>query len=673
MKNAKLSSREFKMSPSAMMPLHDQQSHSAHKDEFRMLSAVQEQFVLSLPSLSAQLEMRFNLSKQWRTYFSNLCIEMGYARMDVSEWIASLEDLEIRAAEAESHMRNFRRRCMGLGAKPIKSSSVSSSATIAAATKVSPTSVPRPISSQSLVTAEEAPAPYSAVPVFASNLKHNLQNSQVDQEIRDFQMDDRDFRRAALNESASPDFDQKLVAGAAMPMSITEDFDCAMEYIMGQGDIDFFAGADEPSSDYSDWVTSENPFLTAIAMYLEERNLPFQYADCWVPSLGCNQLSSVGDAKDDDVRLLPAGFVTRYDQDRDLVSALAAFGEYSKSFSFKPGRGLPGRVYSTGESAWQMALNESHPSIFPRAGGAKIYGLKTAVAMPFSAPGLGRMIVVMYSTERVTEDPALITQCCVDLARYCPQPKWKLIIDVGTDSVSTSATLMEELNPSCLDPSTSSGNKTMGGTTANGVSEQAAGACEKSSEEDMEKKLITLLGDQMPSMEPNNCGEPSSSLAGDVAELLPHIMRMRLMLLRPSSRRSQQDQDVIDVLTSSFGSYTKESRRSDAEIAMLLAREWQCLQPNFSFSPSQTPCEPMRLLSPTDANDFKLPATATKGLESYQAVGLKTNTLSKPLARHWSFVLKPIACQSNSLVTYHHGKDTTTGPGRRTRLVSGSF
>eukprot|EP00539_Tryblionella_compressa_P013801 CAMPEP_0178817134 /NCGR_PEP_ID=MMETSP0746-20121128/1725_1 /TAXON_ID=913974 /ORGANISM="Nitzschia punctata, Strain CCMP561" /LENGTH=308 /DNA_ID=CAMNT_0020478209 /DNA_START=1610 /DNA_END=2533 /DNA_ORIENTATION=+ len=105
MKNAKLSSRSFTMSTSS-----NGNNLNNHKEEIVMLSALQEQFILSLPSLSAQLEMRFNLSKQWRSYLSNLCVELEFATLDVADFLSSLEEQETRAAEAESNMRNVRRR-----------------------------------------------------------------------------------------------------------------------------------------------------------------------------------------------------------------------------------------------------------------------------------------------------------------------------------------------------------------------------------------------------------------------------------------------------------------------------------------------------------------------------------------------------------------------------------
>ena len=75
-------------------------------------------------------------------------------------------------------------------------------------------------------------------------------------------------------------------------------------------------------------------------------------------------------------------------------------------------------------------------------------------------------------------------------------------------------------------------------------------------------------------------GESSSgSLKG--SDLLPHFMAIRLTLLRPKSRRSTQENEMIDILKYSFRAYSKDNRRSGAELATLLAKDWICLKSSF--------------------------------------------------------------------------------------------
>ncbi|KAL3939056.1 MAG: hypothetical protein SGARI_001511 [Bacillariaceae sp.] len=457
---------------------------------------------------------------------------------------------------------------------------------------------------------------------------------------------------------------------------IGEDFDSAMKFLMGQDSLSFLTGANpQPLSDFRDWSTASNPFLAAIAVYLEERNLPFQYVDCWVPSLAPKSTaangSSASDDSDDtcnnsnngkDVCLLPAGFVTRDDQDTDLTSALVAFGEYSKSFSFKPGKGLPGRVYISGESAWQLCLNETSPAVFARAGGAKVYGLKTACA-------------------HIPQDECLTKLCSKELAQFEPTPRWRLVIEIGSGQDNnleqngnaaaaltngTTTTTIEELDDDCINPNIKVDTppfSSVNVTASSSSNQQATGLHSVgTSDENLLRRLISLLGDQMPSMHSSlsrSSGESSSALHSDMQELLPDLMRMRLLLLRPISRRSDDENDVVEVIQSSFRNYIEDSKRTDQEVAMLLAREWQCLQSLAPLSPSlqattvATRVAMPPLPSPAFA-DTKLPAVAagmsggggTGGiyhsdvLEGVHSGG--NATLSKALSRP-SFVFQPLA------------------------------
>jgi hypothetical protein len=455
-----------------------------------------------------------------------------------------------------------------------------------------------------------------------------------------------------------------------------------MMLLMGQESSGMFDVAPSNPFDtpYRDWMTAGDPFLTAMTMYMEEHNLPFQYVDCWVPSFTPKEKPD-----DDDVRLLPAGFATRDDQNNDLTAALVAFGQYSKSFSFKPGRGLPGRVYISGKSAWQSSLNDVHTSVFARSGGAKAYGLRTAAAIPFSAPGVGRMVVVMYSTQHLPKDDDLINRCATELAMFAPQPKWKLVIELGTGtkSATSSATHIADLTCASFES-----NFHFAAANAVEPSKQSTGHCpspshsNKTDEDDdaIEKKLISLLGGQIPALHSVQSGQSSSALAGDMKEALPDIMRMRLLLLRPASRRSQDDNDAIDILKSSFKNYSEESKRSESEIAMLLAREWQCLIQSFSLtlsSPAQRPTrEPMAYPSPVLENT-EVPASAAGVPDMYQSHILESNTschagsvsTSTPLVQPgMNAKLTYRSSQMSGMVCYDHSKPNAPvrGPSEST-------
>jgi hypothetical protein len=98
MKNAKLSTRSFTVSS-----LHNSQMTS-NKEDCQVLSALQDRFIGSMNTKMAQLELRFNLVRQWRTYFSDLCLQIGYPCLDASDWVFSLEEMERKASKVEDQM-----------------------------------------------------------------------------------------------------------------------------------------------------------------------------------------------------------------------------------------------------------------------------------------------------------------------------------------------------------------------------------------------------------------------------------------------------------------------------------------------------------------------------------------------------------------------------------------
>jgi hypothetical protein len=97
--------------------------------------------------------------------------------------------------------------------------------------------------------------------------------------------------------------------------------------------------------------------------------------------------------------------------------------------------GLPGRVYQTGQSSWERHLDEADPKIFERAGGAKVYGVKTGVGIPIDVnTTIGRMVVALYSKDDIEVNEQILTQLSNDLLRFCPNPKWKLVVEMDSNA-----------------------------------------------------------------------------------------------------------------------------------------------------------------------------------------------------------------------------------------------
>jgi hypothetical protein len=588
MKNAKLSARSFELA----CPKAD---HTIDKEEYAVLSVLQERFINTMPSESSQLELRFNVAKQWRAYFSNVCVQVGYPHLDGSDWIASLEELERRASSAEEQRRNVRRRRMGFSLRnnvqpPVQSDFVKTNVQLQtkAVSDQGASKLNFP-TTQSHIPASATPKP--------SDERYEATLGKQEIEVE--------------HHGPPRNISEKSLSNRARALS--EDFDDALMVLM-----DPIEDPDKESSgaivsfprSISNIIRSRDPFLEAIGLLLEERNLPFQHADVWVPSF----IQSIGAGEE--VQLLHAGHVTRSDQTGALWSALENFGEYSKDFSFQPGAGLPGRVYSAGKALWEFGIDKLDPSYFLRAGGANEYGVKTATGIPFSTPGIGRMVVVLYSCNDLVEEPSLTEQCTVELAKYSPEPKWKLVIEIGENNIAdrhkdTPATMDSLLEANQLESrpfNPFSGPATSSVTVANlphphlALSASSSSRLPKtiSAPEDDVLRIVSLLGDQL-SMNDDlpTAGESTSSF--EKPDLIAQFMSIRLLLLRPASRRSHQDNEVVDLLRSSFQSYSHDNTRNGRALAVLLAREWLWLKSTLTSDASSPSSVPQTAPTPSSA------------------------------------------------------------------------
>ena len=89
-------------------------------------------------------------------------------------------------------------------------------------------------------------------------------------------------------------------------------------------------------------------------------------------------------------------------------------------------------------------------------------------------------------------------------------------------------------------------------------------------QDDEEQRIASLLGQHMPISD-----HPSPGGVGP--SLLSHFITLRLLLLRSSDRRSSTEQELLKTLVKSFRGYSKDNRRSGAELAVLLAKDWMFL------------------------------------------------------------------------------------------------
>lgn len=512
MKNAKLSARNFELGSATIQTNACLQMAQAFK-------LLQDRFVMSMPSEYKRLEFGFNLSMHWRTCFSDLCVQIGYPNLDGSAFIASLEEYERLASNADEGMRNVRRRRM--------------------------------------VGSFSSDGPCTSLPLKSNSVLAQLGSNGGTNGILASR---RTCTEELLSETGIPSIDLflggnefNLVHGEKLHDSFTGIFEAD-------------EGNDgEPESSFHRLVhgdsVSRDPFLEVIADYLEELDLPFQHADVWVPSF-------VNGGSNDDICLLHAGGVTRRDQDGHLWSAFESFGAYSKSFSFAPGRGLVGRVFASGKTMWEFGLNKLDPEFFLRVGGAEEYGVRTAVGIPFSTSGVGRMVVELYSCNHIPEDSFLAFQFAQELSRYAPAPKWKLVVEMSDETREGGQALSSGERPASIGELPPAGKETVSRSSRSCLVPPSETPGISADQDKDVAEIISLIGEELAIEDGNAIDDPT---------LFQQLMNIRLLMLRSSNRRSAEENDKIDILKNSYKNYSADDRRTGRELTILLAREWLCL------------------------------------------------------------------------------------------------
>ena len=409
MKNAKLSSRSF----SLHAPYNGMKTHCC-----ATLSALQEKFLASVPSEAMQLELRFNMSKLWRMHFSNLCLQVDYKMLDARDWVASLEEMEQRASEAEELVRRARRRRMGLALRQ----------------DVGQQAKPG-------VYIQGRPARDTAIPMMVSSA--NVPNGGAHRTVVNFDatgMDSDPFQKSSTvsddstkHEEDDADFLANVLDLGTSDHMQSKHSDFGDEYLMGLDDlVDPLSHPNPVTKQFGD----SGPFLEKVIGYMERENLPFEHADIWVPSFIGNEHNKGVDGSDN-LRLFHAGHATRSDLEQSVAYKMNDYGIYSTNFSFAPGVGLPGRVYASGLPSWEGGVDDADPTYFERAGGAKVYGVRCALGIPLHTANIGRIVLALYSVTNVPENKMLTSKILADFTKWVPEPKWKLVIDLGPTAVAS--------------------------------------------------------------------------------------------------------------------------------------------------------------------------------------------------------------------------------------------
>jgi len=619
MKNARLSSRSYELSRQPTTTEHG-----------AMLSSLQDKFVMSIVNEATRLELRFHLTKIWRTHFSNFCLQANSPVLDANDWINSLEVMESRAAQAEETVRQARRRRMGLALKtdtrneqdgvffggiPMQNALGQARATGA--------------SSSNLSTVTKSSGA-TTMPDELSYMGDGADNEIISQILN------------IGNDSSKAGFGSDPVEFSNM----------------------FTDLLDATPAESSSQLLSNNcgSFLDEIVGFIEKHDLPFQHVDVWVPSESPS--SATGE-----LRLYHAGHATRRDLPTSRFHQLYEYGTYSTKFSFANGVGLPGRVYMHNRASWERNLDTADPKLFERAGGANVYEIKTGLGLPVKTKAIGRIVLVLYSSEDLNEDRGIIQDCLKCMQSYSPEPMWKLVVEMA-DSTSKSSPVLQAsagglIHNDYAQPSASGhvANPTPGvyrpfavahdssppmhgqvGNNPETASTPVTPKIESYDVQEEEHRIATLLGDHAPLSEMSLEGETTSG-GMDPSQLLPCFMSLRLLLLRSANRRTAAECEKLDVIMRSYRNYSQDKRRTDKDLAFLLVQDWFYLTQHEQQTADQHKCYVMNS-----------PAQST-----YSASGQPTKM---------PFCFIPPAMKRNSSVTSMGSGYSSTGDLKRRRVSS---
>ena len=507
MKNAKLSSKTFKRSIGFL----------CEDMEARAFSDAETAFFNSINNTLERAEVKFHMAKEWREMFSTYCVSHGQS-LNVDNWLASVEEMDRRNQRAKE-MERVKRREMMMGhalrqdsLNPDRGVTISSTAAAnnyggsgeAAKNNAATPNVP---SSSAVISNDSIhdAAGYLSQSNFDGNTTSNVNVGMTS---------------------------YQTTANASMVASSSHN-------------------APAPSStDPSSELPSQNatsPFLQKIINFVHRHHVPFEYVDVWVPSFVPDADDNTKEASSESqpkCRLCFAGSLIANQVILETSTArravplspedkfnLSSFGDYSESFSFDVGCGLPGRVYHMGVPTWEQSVHNAPLNHFERVGGAQQWGIRTVMGIPVSSPNVGRVVVVLYSRYDRAKDHDMVIRLTEEFTRLMPSPKWKLVVDVG--EMQAQAAPVPQQNS----------------TATNGADNDA-----------LTSEVITMFGEHMPS-DPSNPG--FSYLQG--------FMSLRLLLLR--NTRTNQEQDIVNTILSSYSSY-KAGGRTRPDIALMLARDF---------------------------------------------------------------------------------------------------
>eukprot|EP00577_Skeletonema_sp_RCC1716_P004959 CAMPEP_0113403266 /NCGR_PEP_ID=MMETSP0013_2-20120614/17731_1 /TAXON_ID=2843 ORGANISM="Skeletonema costatum, Strain 1716" /NCGR_SAMPLE_ID=MMETSP0013_2 /ASSEMBLY_ACC=CAM_ASM_000158 /LENGTH=1141 /DNA_ID=CAMNT_0000288723 /DNA_START=79 /DNA_END=3504 /DNA_ORIENTATION=+ /assembly_acc=CAM_ASM_000158 len=597
MKNAKLSSKTFRRTT----------GYLTSELEAREYSEAEDAFFHSLQNQLERCEMRFHTRKEWRETFSTYCVSHGQM-LNADAWLVSIDEMDRRVHRAKDRMRMERRKLMmghalrhdlknpnrGVVIDKVNNDVNCGGSGGDYGGSMSGGSVTGNGDNGGGIGASSASS--------CNGSNNNLMDSNANGQYSSYSMSGNDPMLAADQQQQPQQLHQfEMDQQRARARSLSFALD-------GVGQ------------------SMASPFLNRIINFIHRHHIPFEYVDAWVPSFvpdGKDSSADGGDGSQGGGESVASGQQQQQmkpDQDVDLHSNsgeqkqqqpqpkcrlcfagsigakqvivggdgtnqyrravplssddqfnLAAFGDYSESFSFDVGCGLPGRVYHMGVPTWEQSVHNAPLHHFERVGGSQQWGIRTVVGIPVPSPNVGRVVVILYSRHDRPKDHDMVIRLTDEFTRLLPSPKWKLVVDVGQQQQQQQQVAQQEQQQQ---------QQQQDLTAAAPPSEDPAA---------LSSEVISIFGEHMPS-DPNS---PAFAY-------LQGFMSLRLLLLRQN--RGGQEQDLVNTMLSSYSSY-KAGGRTPADIALMLARDFMFLSQQQQQQQQQS-----NVSSPHGNHQFSQPA-----------------------------------------------------------------
>merc|ERR1712232_186989 len=323
----------------------------------------------------------------------------------------------------------------------------------------------------------------------------------------------------------------------------------------GEEDDSWIAESESQASSDEESIPEQSktgPFLYQLADFVEKYDdIPFDLIDLWVPVFNPNA------TRNSIPQLCHAGHIVAPNAPNG--SKKNEFGQSSMVFSFEPGSGIPGRVYTSGLPIWESDLSNS--ASFERRDDAKKYGINTCLGLPIDST-IGRIVAIFYTEHQLTHlDKQLISFIQNSIAsNWNPNPRFILELD-------------SDINDAAMEDSTD--NSPIAPFSNNSNDPPA---------------LRPASFDRQPSTSSSNVSDNNRSLDFEIANLLAEQMPMgespvssgyvslRLVLLR--SARSAQEEEIVTILRRSYRGYEVIQRRPE-DMALLLVQDYMYLQNSY--------------------------------------------------------------------------------------------